>query len=138
MAHKVLVDGTGYAVKGGKTLIGGTGYSIKRGRTLVDGAGYNICFAPLKTTLTVAAEISEWDEYISISVNGTEVGLFYVQVEQSFSCQVMEGDVVTVTSNGYMVPKDYSGMTNVTTKNGRQVEGIVVKNPYILYTDIAC
>lgn len=44
MAHKTLIDGTAYEVKGGRTLINGTGYSIKGGRTLVDGTGYDISF----------------------------------------------------------------------------------------------
>ena len=44
MAHKTLIDGTAYEVKGGRTLVDGTGYSIKGGRTLVDGTGYDISF----------------------------------------------------------------------------------------------
>ena len=46
MAHKTLVNGTVYEVKGGKCLVNGTGYSIKKGRTLIGGAGYDITFAP--------------------------------------------------------------------------------------------
>lgn len=44
MAHKTLVVGTAYDVKGGKSLVGGTGYSIQRGRTLIGGTGYGINF----------------------------------------------------------------------------------------------
>ena len=46
MAHKILVNGTVYEVKGGKCLINGTAYSIKKGRTLIGGTGYDITFAP--------------------------------------------------------------------------------------------
>ena len=46
MAHKTLVNGTAYEVKGGKCLVNGTAYSIKNGRTLIGGAGYDITFAP--------------------------------------------------------------------------------------------
>ena len=46
MAHKVIIDGTAYSVKSGKTLIDGTGYSIKKGRTLIGGTGDNISFGP--------------------------------------------------------------------------------------------
>lgn len=46
MAHKTLIGGTAYEIKGGRDLIGGTGYSIKKGRTLIGGAGYDITFAP--------------------------------------------------------------------------------------------
>lgn len=46
MAHKALIGGTAYEIKGGRDLIGGTGYSIKKGRTLIGGAGYDITSAP--------------------------------------------------------------------------------------------
>ena len=46
MAHKTLVNGTAYEVKGGKCLVNGTAYSIKKGRTLIGGTGYDITFAP--------------------------------------------------------------------------------------------
>ena len=46
MAHKTLIGGTAYEIKGGRDLIGGTSYSIKKGRTLIGGAGYDITFAP--------------------------------------------------------------------------------------------
>ena len=42
MSGKVLVGGTGYAVKAGKVLVGGTAYTIKKGRTLIGGTGYDI------------------------------------------------------------------------------------------------
>ena len=44
MAHKTLIDGTAYKIKGGRDLIGGTGYSEKKGRVLVNGTGYDIPF----------------------------------------------------------------------------------------------
>ena len=46
MAHKTLINGTVYDVKGGKCLVDGTAYSIQKGRTLVDGTGKDIVFAP--------------------------------------------------------------------------------------------
>lgn len=58
MAHKVLVSGTSYEIKKGKTLVGGTGYEIKKGRTLVGGTGYDIKFsAALKWYLNDTVEI---------------------------------------------------------------------------------
>ena len=44
MAHKTLISGTAYAVKGGRDLIAGTGYAKKQGKTLVDGTAYKIGF----------------------------------------------------------------------------------------------
>ena len=43
-AHKTLVNGTAYTVKGGKCMVDGTVYNILKGRTLIDGTGYDITF----------------------------------------------------------------------------------------------
>lgn len=45
-AHKTLVNGTAYTVKGGKCMVNGTVYNILKGRTLIGGTGYDITFAP--------------------------------------------------------------------------------------------
>ena len=45
-AHKTLVNGTAYTVKGGKCMVVGTVYNILKGRTLIDGTGYDITFKP--------------------------------------------------------------------------------------------
>lgn len=45
-AHKTLINGTAYDVKGGKCLVNGTVYNIKKGRTLINGTGYVINFEP--------------------------------------------------------------------------------------------
>lgn len=44
MAHKTLVSGTAYEIKGGRTLVGGTGYAIGNGKTIVGGTAYCISF----------------------------------------------------------------------------------------------
>ena len=43
-AHKTLVGGTAYTVKGGKCMVNGTVYNILKGRTLIDGTGWDITF----------------------------------------------------------------------------------------------
>lgn len=43
-AHKALINGTAYTVKGGKCLVNGTSYDIKKGRTLIAGTGYAVKF----------------------------------------------------------------------------------------------
>lgn len=45
-AHKTLVNGTVYTVKGGKCMVNGTVYNILKGRTLIGGTGYDINFEP--------------------------------------------------------------------------------------------
>lgn len=53
MAHKTLIGGTAYTIKGGKDLIGGTSYAKKQGKALVSGTKMSIPFSsgiPLSTT----------------------------------------------------------------------------------------
>ena len=44
MAHKTLIGGTQYGIKGGTTLVSGTSYSVKKGKTLIGGTEYDISF----------------------------------------------------------------------------------------------
>ena len=53
MAHKTLIGGTAYEIKGGKTLVNGTAYKIKGGKTLVGGTAYDVSFAPKIVTVTL-------------------------------------------------------------------------------------
>ena len=55
MAHKTLIDGTAYAVKGGRDLIAGTGYAKKQGKTLIDGTEHAISFGIPLSTITPGA-----------------------------------------------------------------------------------
>ena len=55
MAHKTLIDGTAYAVKGGRDLIAGTGYAKKQGKTLIDGTEHAISFGIPLGTITPGA-----------------------------------------------------------------------------------
>lgn len=53
MAHKTLIGGTAYTIKGGKDLIAGTSYAKKQGKVLVAGTAMSIPFSsgvPLSTT----------------------------------------------------------------------------------------
>ena len=52
MAHKTLIGGTAYEIKGGRDLIGGTGYDKKNGKVPINGTAYDIQFSkgiPLNT-----------------------------------------------------------------------------------------
>ena len=53
MAHKTLIGGTAYEIKGGRDLIGGTGYSKKNGKVPIDGTAYDIALGPESVTITV-------------------------------------------------------------------------------------
>ena len=55
MAHKTLISGTAYDVKGGRDLIAGTGYAKKQGKTLIDGTEHAISFGIPLNTITPGA-----------------------------------------------------------------------------------
>lgn len=74
MAHKALIGGTAYEIKGGRDLIDGTGYDKKQGKTLVNGTGYDISFRGgpkwvIKSSPSYGGK--EIDEAISFVSNGT-------------------------------------------------------------------
>lgn len=85
MAHKTLVNGTAYEVKGGKCLVNGTSYDIKKGRTLINGTGEDIVFSSVSpildeidwTTIREVSDAGQGANYWSIgdrkavTLNGT-------------------------------------------------------------------
>lgn len=85
MAHKTLISGTAYEVKGGKCLVNGTSYDIKKGRTLINGTGEDIVFfsaSPILdendwTTIREVSDAGQGSNYWSIgdrkevTLNGT-------------------------------------------------------------------
>lgn len=50
-AHKTIINGTAYEVKGGKCMVNGTVYNILKGRTLIDGTGYDIALSSAGTKI---------------------------------------------------------------------------------------
>ena len=85
MAHKTLISGTAYEVKGGKCLVNGTSYDIKKGRTLINGTGKDIVFSSVSpildendwTTIREVSDAGQGSNYWSIgdrkavTLNGT-------------------------------------------------------------------
>ena len=85
MAHKTLISGTAYEVKGGKCLVNGTSYDIKKGRTLINGTGKDIVFSSVSpildendwTTIREVSDAGHGSNYWSIgdrkavTLNGT-------------------------------------------------------------------
>lgn len=65
-AHKTLINGTAYTVKGGKCMVGGTVYNILKGRTLIGGTGYDITFAP---TYDPVFANNTWEQIIAACHN---------------------------------------------------------------------
>lgn len=82
-AHKTLINGTAYTVKGGKCMVNGTVYNILKGRTLIGGTGYDITFAPLfpKKGDLITMNLDGTDRLYRVLkiVDGTTVEVFRVQ-----------------------------------------------------------
>lgn len=88
MAHKTLIGGTAYEIKGGRTLVNGTGYDIKAGKTLVGGTAYDVSFGEPVTVnisrLTGTADVNKsYVEVNGVKYSGAKTGL-----------QVMSGDTI--------------------------------------------
>lgn len=73
MAHRTLINGTGYNVKKGRTLSEGTGYDIKKGRALIDGTGYDIRL--LQYSFTHLCDNNIGDSVKSVTWGRTTSGL---------------------------------------------------------------
>lgn len=96
MSGKVLVGGTGYAVKAGKVLVGGTAYTIKKGRTLIGGTGYDI---NLKSKVNFSVNVSSGVSalfYITLS-DGTRYEIQGTDSAQEKNYELKTGETVTLT-----------------------------------------
>ena len=80
MAHKTLVNGTAYDVKGGKVLVNGTGYDIKNGKTLVNGTGYTVGFSVPINSLEIGTSV-----YMNVNGVRTEFLVVNKGIPQSSS-----------------------------------------------------
>ena len=67
-AHKTLINGTAYTVKGGKCMVNGTVYNILKGRTLIGGTGYDITFKPSYDPVFAN---NTWEQIIEACHNNT-------------------------------------------------------------------
>ena len=95
MAHKTLISGTAYEVKGGKCLVNGTSYDIKKGRTLINGTGEDIVFSSVSPIL----DENEWTTIREVSDAGQ--GSNYWRI----------GDRKAVTLNGTVGKLSLSNVT---------------------------
>lgn len=106
MAHKTLIGGTAYEIKGGNCLVDGTGYAIQKGRTLVDGTGYDISFA----SGVALADIAE-GEVVYLNENGSPVE-FYVACHNYESSLNGMGRTLLVRKDCYDKRKWHSSSVN--------------------------
>ena len=96
MAHKTLISGTAYEVKGGKCLVNGTSYDIKKGRTLINGTGEDIVFSSVSPIL----DENDWTTIREVSDAGQGANYWSI------------GDRKAVTLNGTV---GNLSLSNVTT-----------------------
>lgn len=116
MAHKTLIGGTAYTIKGGKDLIAGTSYAKKQGKTLVAGTAQTIAFSKkIKVTITGAGNTS----LAYVTYKGTK----YISAT---TLEADVGETITLGARGLY------GSTSVT------VEGKTFSSPYeyTLHADV--
>ncbi len=102
MAHKTIINGTAYEVKGGKCLVNGTVYDIKKGRTLIGGTGYDITFAP---SMPVKGDL------IIMNLNGTERQYRVLSVNGNVCKVIGMWDYLMSKYNNTSTTTDFNGAT---------------------------
>lgn len=95
-AHKTLVNGTAYDVKGGKCLVGGTSYDIKKGKTLIGGTGYDITFAPSYDPVFAN---NTWEQIIAACHNNEVPDTWKVADQQSMTINGVDYQIDIIGKN---------------------------------------
>lgn len=96
MAHKTLINGTVYEVKGGKCLVNGTAYSIKKGRTLINGTGYNVTFAPSYDPVFAS---NTWEQIIEACHNNEVLDTWNVADHKTMTINGMDYQIDIIGKN---------------------------------------
>ena len=119
MAHKTLIGGTAYAVKGGKTLVDGTAYAVKGGKTLLDGTAYDVGFL-VNIDVTGSGGLylngSIYKNYAYVEIDGESYGgnsmapsmvkTYSLSAGTVITCTVGargNGNISTITINGQVI-----------------------------------
>lgn len=83
-AHKTLVGGTAYTVKGGKCMVDGTVYNILKGRTLIDGTGWDITFSDGLTWVINSTPTANTNMIFNVTFNCAGVNYIRLTIYVSF------------------------------------------------------
>lgn len=143
MAHKTLINGTAYALTGGKTLVGGTVYSIKNGKTLINGAAFELPFShDIRLTVTGSYHSSNC-YYLLDGVKQTSGTSTYnhdtvLLPSQELSLHMraaLSSSKCTVTLNGVQVAANRT-VDYTVELSGYQTVALVFSNPS--YNRYAC
>lgn len=93
MAHKTLIGGTAYEIKGGRDLIGGTGYAKKSGKALINGTAYDIKFGPDGYVISFSgANAAAYIKYGDITYGYGAVSPIVVQPGDKITVWAMSSD----------------------------------------------
>lgn len=107
-AHKTLINGTAYTVKGGKCMVGGTVYNILKGRTLIDGTGWDITLPSaepdVSKTWRFNDAISCWDG-MEWNVNFVALGYPCTSISSTYNNNLF----YTTPSLGRFMARDAAG-----------------------------
>lgn len=107
-AHKTLINGTAYEVKGGKCMVNGTVYNILKGRTLIDGTGWDITFPSaepdVSKTWRFNDAISCWDG-MTWNVNFVALGYPCTSISSTYNNNLF----YTTPSLGRFLARDAAG-----------------------------
>lgn len=110
-AHKTLINGTAYTVKGGKCMVDGTVYNILKGRTLIDGTGWDITFPSaepdVSKTWRFNDAISCWDG-MTWNVNFVALGYPCTSIYSTYNNNLF----YTTPSLGRIMARDAAGNWN--------------------------
>lgn len=102
MAHKTLINGTAYDIKGGKTLIDGTAYSVNGGKTLVNGTAYEVGFIKEYTETLSSGTYTKYAQLKNHKTTGATSGwLLQVQSDApKFTLSHTPTQIVRITYYG--------------------------------------
>lgn len=137
MAQKVLIDGTGYELAGGKSLMGGTGYEIKKGKCLTDGTGYEVPIeSAVVVSLAVEGSAGGPSRYAGIVYAGTTY-----QAGTTTSFEAKRGETLTIIvaawKNGGYYPQ-YNKITvdgnTVSPNSNGEYDLVLAANTTVTFT----
>ena len=120
MAHKTLISGTAYDVKGGRDLIDGTGYAQKQGKTPINGTAYEVSFGPKIYTITVTGGAQGVGDYVFYNRTVYTSGSFEIQPGESVLIHTNFDFYARVTKDGSEIEKGWGPLNYEYTPSGNE------------------
>ena len=128
MAHKTLINGTSYEIKGGTALIDGTAFSVKSGKTLVGGTAYEVGFGSWPDDLDTGLEFISASAFtLSASSPGWDGTMEY---SNGSGWRAWDGSEISSGSSesGQCIYVRGTGNTKVSGNNSWTLSGTNIEN----------